>query len=92
MLALISSFECLSSQFVVPLSPQFVAPVFCDMSFPQSDAAVAAAATATPSLVRLDEFTEENVEQWFETHRWQFHNNKVTKSADKQRWAPLIFF
>ena len=62
-LALISSFECLSSQFVAPLSPQFVAPVFCDMSFPQSDAAVAAAATATHALVRLDAFTEENVEQ-----------------------------
>ena len=61
-LALISSFECLSSQFVAPLSPQFVAPVFCDMSVPQHDAAVAAAATATPSLVCLDEFTEENVE------------------------------
>ena len=80
-LALISSFESLASQFFAPLSPQFVAPVFCDMSVPQSDAAVAAAAAATPSQVRLDEFTEENVEQWFESHRWQFHSNKVTRSA-----------
>jgi hypothetical protein len=86
-LALISSFESLASQFVAPLSPQFVAPVFCDMSVPQYDAAVAAAATATPSLVRLDEFTEENVEQWFETHRWPFHSNKITRSADKYALA-----
>ena len=43
------------------------------MSVPQYDAAVAAAATATPSLVRLDEFTEENVEQWFETHHGRVH-------------------
>ena len=89
-LALISSFKFLASQFVTPLSPQFAAPVFCDMSVPQSDATVAAAATATPALVRLDEFTEENVEQWFETHRWPFHNNKITKSADKYALARAI--
>ena len=74
-LEFISSYESLSSQFV--------APVFCEMSVPQTDAAVAAAPTATPALVRLDAFSEENVEQWFETHRWEFHNNKITKSADK---------
>ena len=78
-LAFISSFESLSSQFV--------APVFCEMSLPHTDAAVAAAATATPALVRLDAFNEENVEQWFESHRWEFHNNKITKSADKYSLA-----
>ena len=57
------------------------------MSVPQSDTAVAAAATAATHLVRLDEFTEQNVEQWFDSHTWQFHSNKVTKSADKYALA-----
>ena len=57
------------------------------MSFPATDAAVAATATATPALVCLDAFNEENVEQWFESHRFEFHNNKITKSADKYSLA-----
>ena len=57
------------------------------MLFPPTDAAVAATATATPALVCLDAFNEENVEQWFESHRWEFHNNKITKSADKYSLA-----
>ena len=57
------------------------------MSFPPTDAAVAAAAAATPALVRLDAFNEENVEQWFESHRFEFHNNKIIKSADKYSLA-----
>ena len=57
------------------------------MSVPHTDATVAAAATVATHLVRLDEFTEHNIEQWFNLHTWQFHNNKVTKSADKYALA-----
>ena len=70
-----------------PRSFHFAAPLVCEPSVPSSDAAVAAAATAAPHLVCLDGFNENNVEHWFNSHTWQFHNNKVTKSADKYSLA-----
>ena len=86
-LAFISSFDSLTVPFVTPRLSQFAAPLVCEMSVPHTDAAVAAAATAATHLVRLDEFTEHNIEQWFNSHTWQFHNNRVTKSADKYALA-----
>ena len=70
-----------------PRSSHFAAPLISESSVPSSDAAVAAAATAAPHLVRLDEFNENNVEHWFNSHTWQFLNNKVTKASDKYSLA-----
>ena len=54
-----------------------------DMSFPLSEPALAAAATATPSNVRLNPFNEENIHQWFNSHDAEFANNRIVKSCDK---------
>ena len=70
-----------------PRSSHFAAPLVAEQSAPFPDAAVAAAAAATPHLVRLDEFNENNVEHWFNSHTWQFLNCKITKSAEKYSLA-----
>ena len=62
-------------------------PFFCDMSFLSAEPAVAAAATATPNNVRLDAFNEDNIDQWFQSHRFEFHNNQIVKPADKSSLA-----
>jgi hypothetical protein len=62
-------------------------PFFCDMSFLSAEPAVAAATTATPNNVRLDAFNEDNIDQWFQSHRFEFHNNQIVKPADKSSLA-----
>ena len=49
--------------------------------------AVAAAAPASLSNVRLDAFNEDNVEQWFISHKAEFEINRVVKSCDKYSLA-----
>ena len=72
------------TSFFDDFSHHFCAPVFVsNMSFPLSEPAVAAAAMATPQNVRLDPFSEDNVEQWFISHEAEFANNRIVKPSDK---------
>ena len=86
-MAFSSSFVSRAVPIPAPRSSHFAASLLCETSAPTSDAAVAAAATAAPHLVRLDEFNENNVELWFSSHTWQFHSNRITKSSDKYALA-----
>ena len=86
-MAFSSSFVSRAVPIPAPRSSHFAAPLVCETSAPPHDAAVAAAATAAPHLVRLDEFNENNVELWFSSHTWQFLSNRITKSSDKYALA-----
>jgi len=57
------------------------------MSFSSVEPAMAAAATANLSNVRLDAFNDDNVEQGYVSHQTQFDINRVSKQIDKYSLA-----